>query len=238
VLDSPVYLGLSHPAKALLLEMAKQYSRNNNGRLLCSRAFMAGRGWNSHDVLQRAKRELVAAGLLFDTVMGQRPNKAAWYALTWYALDRHPGYDIGAAASFKRGAYRASENAPLSRAIGPGDGTGAPSTVPGDGPIADKGLFRALPGPGDGHPLEKPSPRAQGGVLTDGCMNATGTGSARRPIPYDFRTARICELAAYKKSSQPIDFYAFSASCSSRHITLPLPLLGKASAKATWRGTL
>ncbi|KQP43518.1 hypothetical protein [Pseudorhodoferax sp. Leaf274] len=159
VLDSPAYLGLSHPAKALLLEVARQFVRDNNGQLLCSRAYMAGRGWYSHDVLQRAKRELIAAGLLFETVMGQRPNKAAWYALTWRALDRHPGYDVGAVANFKRGAYRASENAPLSpsggtgaRDIGPGDGTGASATVPRGGPI--RGLFGPLPVPGDGHHLD------------------------------------------------------------------------------------
>lgn len=170
VLDSPAYLGLSHPAKALLLEMARQYSRDNNGRLLCSRAFMSGRGWNSHDVLQRAKRELIAAGLLFETVIGQRPNKAAWYALTWYALDRHPGYDIGAAASFKRGAYRARENEPLSpsggtggRAIGPGDGTQDLPTVPGGGPI--RGVFRGLPVPGDGHLCRDPSADRRESVL-------------------------------------------------------------------------
>ena len=32
VLDSPPYSGLSHPAKALLLEFARQFVRDNNGR--------------------------------------------------------------------------------------------------------------------------------------------------------------------------------------------------------------
>lgn len=108
VLDSPAYLGLSVHAKALLLDVARQYGRSNNGRLLCSRAHMATRGWNSSDMLTKAKRELIAAGFLYETVMGARPAKASWYALTWYALDLHPGFDVGAASGFKRGAYRAA----------------------------------------------------------------------------------------------------------------------------------
>lgn len=69
-------------------------------------------------------------------------------------------------------------------------------------------------------------------------MNAAGTGSAHWAIPYDLRTEQNCELIAGAAASQRIDFQALSASCSSRHITLPLPLLGRASANATWRGTL
>ena len=34
VLDSPAYARLSHPARSLLLEVARQFVRDNNGRLL------------------------------------------------------------------------------------------------------------------------------------------------------------------------------------------------------------
>lgn len=44
VLDSPAYVGLSHPARSLLMEMARQFVRDNNGRLLASRAYLAERG--------------------------------------------------------------------------------------------------------------------------------------------------------------------------------------------------
>lgn len=153
VLDSAAYQGLSHPARSLLLEMARQYVRDNNGRLLCSRAYMSGRGWKSHDVLQRAKGELIAAGFLYETVMGQRPNKASWYAVTWYALDWHADFDAGAVTAFKRGAYRCNamsedlradqrENAGLSPSggtvvnlIGPRDGTARTPPVPRAGPM-------------------------------------------------------------------------------------------------------
>ena len=91
VLDSAAYLGLSHTAKALLMEVARQYHRDDNGRMLLSRAHLAKRGWLSAAVIQKAKAELLEAGLIFQTVMGHRPNKASWYAVTWRMLDRIPG---------------------------------------------------------------------------------------------------------------------------------------------------
>jgi hypothetical protein len=108
VLDSPTYRTLSMHARALLLEMARQFVGNNNGSLLCSRKYMGERGWNSVDMLSKAKAELLAAGFLHETVKGQRPNKASWYAVTWLALDRLKGYDAGAAETFKRSAYKAA----------------------------------------------------------------------------------------------------------------------------------
>ncbi len=106
VLDSPSFADLSHPARSLLLELARQFMGDNNGRLLASAAHLSKRGWNSTDVITRAKRELVNAGFLHETVQGHRPNKASWYALTWQTLDRHPGFDPGAVEAFRRGAFR------------------------------------------------------------------------------------------------------------------------------------
>lgn len=105
VMDCPGYTALSVHAQALLLEIARQYVRDNNGKLLASRAYMAKRGWNSSDTLTKAKRELLAGGFIFETVKGHRPHKASWYALTWQTLDSHPGFDPGAADAFRRGAY-------------------------------------------------------------------------------------------------------------------------------------
>lgn len=169
VLDSASYIGLSHPAKALLMELARQYKRDNNGRLLLSRAYLAARGWKSADVIHRATAELMAAGFLHQTVQGHRPNKASWFAVTWLSIDRLPGYDQGALETFERGAYR--KNTPLKitplspgdglvrGSIGPGDGLGSPCAGPGDGPI--KGHINTSQCPGDGHHLDKPSPARQ-----------------------------------------------------------------------------
>ncbi|WP_292935532.1 hypothetical protein [Noviherbaspirillum sp.] len=106
VIDSPAYQGLSVYGKALLIDIARQYNLSNNGALRCGRAYMQPRGWNSMDMLTKAKRELLDARLIHETVKGARPNKASWYAVTWYALDKLDGFDAGAVAAFERGAYR------------------------------------------------------------------------------------------------------------------------------------
>ena len=181
VLDCPAYAQLSMHARALLLEVARQFVRDNNGRLLLSRSYMAGRGWKSCDMLDKAKRELLQAGFIFETVKGQRPNKAARYAVTWRALDRHPGYDVGTMESFRRGAYRlrgpapapaeiaplvpphgAEKNASLvpphgtpRPAIAPPHGTGKAATVPPHGAML--GVLGVLSVPPHGHHLDKPS---------------------------------------------------------------------------------
>jgi hypothetical protein len=106
VIDSPAYQGLTPHGKALLIDIARQYTGSNNGALRCGRAYMQPRGWNSMDMLTKAKRELLDAGLIFETVKGCRPNKASWYAATWQTLDKLDGFDAGTTAAFERGAYR------------------------------------------------------------------------------------------------------------------------------------
>jgi hypothetical protein len=174
VLDCPAYARLSHPARSLLLEFSRQYVRDNNGRLLASGAYLARRGWKSSDVIYRAKQELMEAGFIHETVMGHRPNKASWYAVTWLALDRLPGFDAGAVETFKRGAYR--ENVPWKNAtLRPSHGVERPSIAPSHGvetspPTPSHGAIGALltdpPTPSHGNHLEVPSPAACiGGVL-------------------------------------------------------------------------
>jgi len=160
VLDCPAYAALSHPARSLLLEIARQFVRDNNGRLLASAAHLSKRGWNSVDVITRAKRELLAAGFIHETVMGHRPNKASWYAVTWRALDRLPGYDDGAAQSFVRGAYQNARLRPSHgverRPIAPSRGVGKARSTPSHGAISP--ILEVLSTPSHGHLLEKPSP--------------------------------------------------------------------------------
>ena len=169
VLDCPAYSGLSHPARALLFELARQFVRDNNGRLLASRAYLSKRGWNSADVITRAKRELLAAGFIHEMVKGHRPNRASWYAITWQTLDRLPGYDAGAAESFQRSAYR--QTVPLKNAsLRPPHGVEAPSIAPSPGvesalPAPSRGAIRPVsgtrPAPSHGNHLDMPSAAAQ-----------------------------------------------------------------------------
>lgn len=179
VLDSPAYARLSHPARSLLLEIARQFVRDNNGRMLASYAHLSKRGWKSKSLIQRAKGELLAAGFIFETVMGQRPNKAAWYAVTWYALDRIPGYDVGATAAFVRGAYKNAALTPSmgasKRRIAPSMGARGLPVAPSMGAMEATNATSLAPSMGD-H-LEKPSAAA---VRRHG----------RAPIPKSARSAQ------------------------------------------------
>ena len=164
VLDCPAYAALSHPARALLFELARQFVRDNNGRLLASAAYLAKRGWKSADVITRAKRDLIEAGFIHETVKGHRPNKASWYAVTWQTLDKIAGFDLGATETFVRGAYQ--KNASLR----PSPGVGRPSIAPSPGvgsapptpsPGAIRGVFVPPPTPSHGNHLEMPSVGSQ-----------------------------------------------------------------------------
>ena len=165
VLDSPSYARLSHVAKSLLLEIARQFVFDNNGRLLCSRNYLSKRGWRSNDTINRAKRELLDGGFIYETVRGHRPNRASWYALTWQTLDKLPGYDAGVERGFQRGAYASGQsikNASLTpphgtagRSIAPPHGAEGIAAVPPDGAIRPD--FAVLSVPPDGHHLEVPS---------------------------------------------------------------------------------
>lgn len=190
VMDCVAYAHLSMHARALLLEVARQFVRDNNGRMLLSRAYMATRGWKSVDMLTKAKRELLEGGFIFQTVMGHRPNKASWYAMTWRKLDKLPGYDDGASELFRQGAYKDGtalspkptrvelyerwRNAGAKRkkpkpphgtekgSIAPPHGTETPHPVPPHGAISPR--FVGHPVPPHGHHLELPSAGAVSSV--------------------------------------------------------------------------
>ena len=170
VIDSAAYQSLSHPAKSLLVEIARQYVGYNNGSLLASRAYLKPRGYLSSDVITYATRELLSVGLIFRTVIGQRPNKAAWFAVTWQRLDKNDKYDAGVTSTFKQGQYSSfvsAKGAPKKKtprpqagarvsSVTPPDGVEINATRPCDGAITM--VFAQSSTPPDGHHLEKPSP--------------------------------------------------------------------------------
>ncbi len=177
VMDCPSYATLSHPAKALLFEVARQFVRDNNGRMLLSIAHLKSRGWFSAGVIQKAKQELIQTGFIYETVKGQRPNKASWYAVTWRTLDKIPGYDAGTEQLFQRGAYRFTpakekrappkcKNPKKTTKPSPVHGTKSARIVPPRGievmPAVpahgtNRPPFGHSPVPPDGHHLEMPS---------------------------------------------------------------------------------
>ena len=188
VLDSEAYMGLSHAARSLLLELARQLRPDNNGRLLASMNHLRPRGWTSGDTITRVLRELVNAGLIHQTVQGCRPSKASWYAVTWVAIERGiNGYDHGAVESFQRGAYRQKQPlkiTPLTPSAGVGRAPTAPTigvgrrrTAPTIGAV--EGGFGTSPTPIVGNHLEKPSTgqqSEQGQGSGEGARTAEKTG--------------------------------------------------------------
>lgn len=113
VIDSPAYRAAGHVARSLLLDIARQFTGKNNGRLSASVAALGPLGWKSHSTITRALHELLSLGLLIETRKGARPNKAAWYALAWRALDVTDGLDIDP-KQYRTGGYvRYGNGAPL-----------------------------------------------------------------------------------------------------------------------------
>jgi hypothetical protein len=135
VLDSPNYRDLGHTARSLLIDIARQYNGNNNGRLVACAKYLRPLGWRSADVVNRAKKELIASDLLLETRMGWRPNRAAWYALTWFDLDIAAGLDINP-ERYRKGAYLRSpipSDGPTTRTIAPSRGLDGPIAAPPHG---------------------------------------------------------------------------------------------------------
>jgi hypothetical protein len=169
VLDCDAYGRLSHTARSLLMEFARQYVRDNNGRLLASGRYLRTRGWKSAGVIQRAKQELIDAGFIYETVKGHRPNKASWYAITWQDIDRHSGFDAGAFEGWKdaRSGYAKSSGLKIKNTrlipskgackalIALSSGIAAPSPTPLNGTINTS--FDHFPTPSEGNHLDIPS---------------------------------------------------------------------------------
>src|SRR3954452_13787031 len=113
VLESPAYLGLSPHAVKLLVDLGAQYRGNNNGDLCMAWKVMKLRSWKSEATLHKAKRELLAAGLIAETRKGARPNKTSLYGMTFYELDSCKGkLDISPSA-FPRAAWRLHQPTPV-----------------------------------------------------------------------------------------------------------------------------
>ena len=97
VMEHSDYIGLSFPAKALLIELAYQYRGHNNGDLTVGFAVMKGRGWKRDATVQKMIAELIRANLIVRTRESRFTNpgaRCALYALTWQAVDECKGKDL------------------------------------------------------------------------------------------------------------------------------------------------
>jgi hypothetical protein len=113
VICSEQFRRLSHASVRLLVLVATGYSGRNNGKLVACRKSLRKHGWLSDDSTSRCLKQLTEAGLLVQTRMGARPNKAGWYALSWRPLDQTDGLDFDARL------WRPFVGTPLGPLIGP-----------------------------------------------------------------------------------------------------------------------
>jgi len=113
VINGHAYLKASPHARMLLLDLAAQYRGENNGDLSAAWSQMQQRGWRSKETLFKAKTELMDLGLIVETRMGARPNRASLYALTWLALDHCDGKLEVLPKDFPRGAYKLQDPVPM-----------------------------------------------------------------------------------------------------------------------------
>ena len=96
VLNSPKYYSLSGSAAKLLNQIAEQYNGHNNGDLQAAFNVMKHKGWKSENTLNRARKELLEAGLIVKTRQGRMPKVCSLFALTWVVIDENPSYKYDA----------------------------------------------------------------------------------------------------------------------------------------------
>ena len=64
LLDSPAYLALGFPARALYVDLRRKLGATNNGNIDATLSTLKHRGWRSSTTLSKALKELLAVGLI------------------------------------------------------------------------------------------------------------------------------------------------------------------------------
>lgn len=109
VVDSEAFAGLSFSAKALLLLLARQLSKDNNGHLQASFGWCKRFGFGSEHTLRKAIAELIAVGFIYRTRSWGANRAWATYAVTWLPIKKSDGLFL---AGFKTFAWRQSGDMP------------------------------------------------------------------------------------------------------------------------------
>ncbi|MBT9521912.1 MAG: hypothetical protein IV101_13590 [Dechloromonas sp.] len=85
VIDSAAFIAMTFSARSLLLEMARQLTKDNNGHLQATHSYMQRHGF-SENTLSRAIAELIRHGMIYRTRSGGYQQGAAQYAVTWLPI--------------------------------------------------------------------------------------------------------------------------------------------------------
>ena len=91
VIDSPAYADMGFSSHSLLLLLARQLTKDNNGHLQASFAWCSKHGFGSEHTLRTAIAELISHGFIYRT-RSHGANKAwARYAVTWLSVTKKDG---------------------------------------------------------------------------------------------------------------------------------------------------
>jgi hypothetical protein len=143
VMDSTAFQGAGHPARSLLYELIRQLSGRNNGHLQLASPWLKKRGWNSADVVQRAKAELITRQLAIKTRLGGLNAGPDLWAVTWLPISNYSGLTEVSAMTYHLGAWHFL-NPPIPIPKRDGRSVSRSSAVPSPG-MADA---LAVPSPG------------------------------------------------------------------------------------------
>lgn len=102
VIDSPAYADLGFSARALLVMLTRQLTKDNNGHLQATYSYMR-RFRFSENTLSRGVHELIEHGMICRTRSGGYQQGAAQYAVTWLPVKIRQGLFLD---GFKLGAWR------------------------------------------------------------------------------------------------------------------------------------
>ncbi|MFA6971449.1 MAG: hypothetical protein WC208_08630 [Gallionella sp.] len=90
VIDSAAYADLTFSARALLVQIARQLTKTNNGHLQATFSDMERFGF-SVNTLSRATHELITHGFIYKTKSGGFHQGAAQFAVTWLSVTNTHG---------------------------------------------------------------------------------------------------------------------------------------------------
>ncbi len=90
VIDSTSYADLTYSARSLLILIARQLTKGNNGHLQATFSYMRRFGF-SENTLSRAIRKLISHGMIYRTRSGGYQQGAAQYAVTWLSITDKKG---------------------------------------------------------------------------------------------------------------------------------------------------
>lgn len=107
VADSQAFIALSQMARALYVDMRRQYNGRNNGDICAADTVLASYGW-AHTSIHKGLKAIIAHGLMVQTRrggIGARSNTCSLYAFTDRPIIANPATGVAAAAPSY--AYRA-----------------------------------------------------------------------------------------------------------------------------------